>query len=461
MTSVVKGAEGLHGFSLCGRGRVREEAGPLMTTVDPADIRGLGTTLVFPSSACLGLESRVGRSRLVTLSRVAPFRGRAPSPTLPWCEPIWSRGDGDLLGDGPHEGGELAGDGGDADVGMLAACDETAEAFAETDLGLPGDVLDRLGQALETFADVRGDLGGVLVGPGTLDENATGVTMTGFGDGALAAGLAGRVLAGDETEEAGELAWVVEAGEVADFGEHGDGDGVLDAAQGLEGANDGGEPPGGNQIGELGLDALEALDLLADGTQRLLEDDLLRRCGADDLGEVAEMGVVPVGAAGVVEAETEEEGLQPELGGLEGDDGGLAGATEIAQRFVLDGGDVDGVEVTGAQQAGELDGIAAVGLDAVAGLFRDERRGDDQAGDAAAREVAIQNVAAGAGLIGDHEAVGLLLEPANEPVDVGRARADAADVGDVGAAVVRDVGHRDGLLVHIETDKQRGGLLHG
>jgi len=66
------------------RGRVEEEAGPLITTVDPADIRGLVTTLVIPSSACLGLGSRVGLSRLVTLSRVAPLRGRASSPTLPW-----------------------------------------------------------------------------------------------------------------------------------------------------------------------------------------------------------------------------------------------------------------------------------------------------------------------------------------------------------------------------------------
>src|SRR5258708_31148361 len=84
MTSVVKGAGGIHGFSLrsCSlrrRSRVREEARPLMTTVDPADIRGLGTTLVFPSSACLGLESRVGLGRLITLTRVAPT-GTAPLP---------------------------------------------------------------------------------------------------------------------------------------------------------------------------------------------------------------------------------------------------------------------------------------------------------------------------------------------------------------------------------------------
>ena len=76
-------------FLSADQGRVREEAGPLMTTVDPADIRGLGTTLVFPSGACLGLESRVGRGRLVTPSRVALIRGRAPSPTLPWCTHVW------------------------------------------------------------------------------------------------------------------------------------------------------------------------------------------------------------------------------------------------------------------------------------------------------------------------------------------------------------------------------------
>ena len=66
-------------FPSAAQGRVREEAGPLITTVDPADIRGLGTTLVFPSSACLGLESRVGQGRLVTLTRVAPT-GAAPLP---------------------------------------------------------------------------------------------------------------------------------------------------------------------------------------------------------------------------------------------------------------------------------------------------------------------------------------------------------------------------------------------
>ena len=48
-----------------------------MSTVDRAEIRGLVTTLHSPSGAFLALGTRVGVSRLLTLSRVAPNRGRA------------------------------------------------------------------------------------------------------------------------------------------------------------------------------------------------------------------------------------------------------------------------------------------------------------------------------------------------------------------------------------------------
>jgi len=103
-----------------------------------------------------------------------------------------SRGDRHLLGDGPHEGGELAGDGRDDDVGMLASGGEATEAFAETDLSLPSDVLDGRGETLEALADVRGDFGGIAVGPGAFDERATGMAIARFGDGSLAAGGKGR-----------------------------------------------------------------------------------------------------------------------------------------------------------------------------------------------------------------------------------------------------------------------------
>ncbi len=53
---------------------------------------------------------------------------------------------GHLPGDGPHEGGELACDRHDHDIGMLPLGHEPAVALAKAHLGLPGDVTDRLGR---------------------------------------------------------------------------------------------------------------------------------------------------------------------------------------------------------------------------------------------------------------------------------------------------------------------------
>ena len=58
-----------------------------------------------------------------------------------------------LARDGPHEGDELTGDGGDDDVGVLASGAQSSEARAESNLSLPGDVLDTLREPLEAFAD--------------------------------------------------------------------------------------------------------------------------------------------------------------------------------------------------------------------------------------------------------------------------------------------------------------------
>jgi len=253
-----------------------------------------------------------------------------------------------LPGDGPHKGRELAGDGGDGNIGVFATRDETAESLAETHLGLPGDVLDGLGEFFETLLEKLGDLGWEAVGPGALDEGAAGMAVAGLGDGALAALFSGGVLTGDKAEEGGELSGGVEASEVADFSEGGGGDGLLDAAQGLDGFDDRVKAPGGEVLGELGFEALEAVDLFADGTEGFLEDDLLGGGGADDFGQVAQMGVVPVGLAGVVEAEAQEERLQALFGGFEVTHGVLASAAEVANGFILDRGDVDGGKISGA-----------------------------------------------------------------------------------------------------------------
>jgi hypothetical protein len=78
-----------------------------------------------------------------------------------------------------------------------------------------------------------------------------------------------------------------------------------------------------------------------------------------------------------------------------------------------------------------------------------------------AGEVAVQHVAAGAGLVGEHQALGVAVQPADELVKVGLAGSDRTDEVGWVAATGHGVGDADGVLVHIQTDEQRGRLGHG
>jgi len=162
-----------------------------------------------------------------------------------------------------------------------------------------------------------------------------------------------------------------------------------------------------------------------------------------------------------VEPETQQEGLQAQLGGLEGDACGIARAAEIPNRFVLDAGHVDGGEIAGAQPVCDLHRVAPVGLHLVPGPLGNQRGRHDLAVEPLRGEVAMQHVAAWAGLVGEHQAAGVAVKPAHQLVEVGLAGPDRTDeVGWIGATG-RGVGDADGILVHIEADEQRGRLGHG
>src|SRR5215510_10414734 len=97
-----------------------EETEPVMTTFDPADIRGLAPTFLV-SVRCLP-RSRHEDCNLLTPSRVTPYRGCSSSNglehfTLPLfgtldvgtIQPPSLGGHRDLLGNGPHQCAQLPG----------------------------------------------------------------------------------------------------------------------------------------------------------------------------------------------------------------------------------------------------------------------------------------------------------------------------------------------------------------
>src|SRR5439155_7313781 len=143
----------------------------------------------------------------------------------------------------------------------LAPGDQAAVALTESDLGLPTDVLDHLGHCFQPQLQVAADLGWVAVGPGSLDEYASGVGVPSLGDAPLTTALPRSVFTGDETQVAHELSRILEAGEVAQFGHQGDGGEELHAAPGLKGFHYWQPAPALHQGGKVGFQALHALGM--------------------------------------------------------------------------------------------------------------------------------------------------------------------------------------------------------
>jgi hypothetical protein len=94
-----------------------------------------------------------------------------------------------LFGNRPHKRRSFPGNGHDDEVRVFAACEPLSVACAQPDLGFPAAVLDDLGWVFQSQLQVPTDVGGIAIGPGAFNEGATGMRMTGCGDGALTASL--------------------------------------------------------------------------------------------------------------------------------------------------------------------------------------------------------------------------------------------------------------------------------
>jgi hypothetical protein len=80
------------------------------------------------------------------------------------------------------------------------------------------------------------------------------------------------------------LARSIETSEVAELGDDGEGHDALHPPQRLERFDDWIEAPLRREFEKLLFDTREPVDLLVDGTNGFLENDLLGGCGANDLG---------------------------------------------------------------------------------------------------------------------------------------------------------------------------------
>ena len=162
-------------------------------------------------------------------------------------------GHGDLVGNRPQEPHQLTGHGHDDLVGLVAVCQPASGAFAPSSVGLPADVLERVGWLFQAALEMSADWGGIAVRPGPFH--------------------------GDQPQEVQALSGMSDARQVAEFRSRGDGPSQLAPTPGLEGLDDGLYPPRFDLFVAVLFPPLESLAVCGARSDVCLADALLRGGG--------------------------------------------------------------------------------------------------------------------------------------------------------------------------------------
>jgi hypothetical protein len=144
-----------------------------------------------------------------------------------------------LLGHGPHEGEQRTRHSQHHLVSVVACGQAVAVAFAQSHVGVPTEVLARVGGLFPSPVQMPTDCGGVARGPSPCDDGAPGVGVTGLGHGPLPAALATGVCRRKQAHRLPPLSGVIDACEVPACGHRGDGHGALHAPESRQRVNDG------------------------------------------------------------------------------------------------------------------------------------------------------------------------------------------------------------------------------
>ena len=228
---------------------------------------------------------------------------------------------------------------------MFAPDAELPIAFAQADLGLPADVLERLWELFQTELQVPAHFGRGAIRPGPFDQGPTGMGIPGLRDAPLATappleysegvrprefmswrGLAKRV-------RSPSAATVVTATV------------TLHATEGLECFYYWAEPPGFDVLVECLFKPLEPFGVFGDRPNICLEDDVLRGSGTDNLAEPAQVRRAPGGSACIPDIMPEQKGFEAKLGRLQIVECLFTRTAQVTNGFVFNLGDRDRREI--------------------------------------------------------------------------------------------------------------------
>jgi hypothetical protein len=254
---------------------------------------------------------------------------------------------------------------------------------------------------------------------------------------------------------------VVNARPIPPFRDEGDGHGAWHAPQGLTGLDHRLQTPGVHRLVACWFETRQACGGLVHRPDLGLEDEGRRRGGTNHCRAPAPVGGAPWGPPRVATLGSEEEGVEPARGGLESPDGIVTRPGEVAHGVSVDLGHRHRSAITGAPEPRPWHGITAVGVHAVARLFRKQGRGHDPARLACCGQVARAPGPPGPCFLDTDERLGLGWERADEVIEVTRTRAHDPERGDLSPVIVSDIRHRDGLLMDNQTDVTRARLAHG
>jgi hypothetical protein len=332
-------------------------------------------------------------------------------------------------------------------TGGGASCPALSVALTQPALGLPAAVLDHLGWCCPSPVPMSTDGGRLPLGPGPCDQDASGMGVSGLGDGTLPALVTRGRGRGDQAQAFHPLAWGIATGASATCGHHGHGGGTLPPAPGLQGVDHRGQAPRWDRLWPVVLQTLAPFGVCVHRSDVCVQDEVLGRG--------------PLGPAPVTASLSTHAGRETALGGRESAAGVCTRPGEITAGLICHRGAIDTGQSPRAPQSREWHGVTAVRCDPIPRLLGKQCGGHAPTIVPRPRELAVEPGTAGSRCLDADQMRGRGLPRAAEVVTGTLAWADGPEGDDRGGVVLGDLGHGAGILGDIQTDGEGARVTQG